>query len=87
MNLILNFKTRLENITDQIESAQKDLIAGILADLGDMDKDITILCREIEASPPEIAKEMKPLIAGMISELDELAISLSTYQTQLQKGS
>ncbi len=87
MDTIESFKSRLQGITDMIEQAQRDLNAGKLADLGDMDKNVTALCREIEISPPEIATEMKPLIAQMISGLDELAIALSTYQTQLQEGS
>ncbi len=77
-------KRRFEDLIAYINKANEDVLDGRIGELADLDKDVTALCRDVESSEPALARDMQPLMAEMISKLDELAQNLTEFQ-QRQK--
>lgn len=76
---------RLSELSIFLDNAITQANQSNLIDLGSMENDIASLCVQIESSAPEVANEMKPLMANLIAKLDELAASIATYQTQMEE--
>ena len=73
---------RFDELLAFIDQANSTVLNGKMPDLGNVDKKVALLCKDIEGADPEIAKQTQPMMAQMITKLDELAQSLNEYQAQ-----
>ncbi|NCO02803.1 MAG: hypothetical protein GW903_01265 [Alphaproteobacteria bacterium] len=76
---------RLMQTIDTINQAQNDVAAGIIKDLSFMDKDVAIICSDIMKLNPDEAAQVQPIMADMITKLEQLASSLQTYKDKLNQ--
>lgn len=81
-----DFTQRFESLIEFIEQSNEKVLSGQMIDLGDLERNVAQLCKDIEKAPPETARETNALMARMISRLDELAQSLTHLQTQQEQG-
>lgn len=75
-----SFRNRFDELIAFIDQANNAVLDGKMPDLGNVDKKVALLCRDIESANPEIAKQTQPMMAQMIVKLDALAQSLNEYQ-------
>ncbi len=71
---------RIDHMIDFVNQANAQAESGTLADLSDLDKNVTQLCDDVEASSPDVAREVSDKMAEMIAALEELATALKKYQ-------
>jgi hypothetical protein len=77
-------ESRLDNMIEFVTDATGQVETGTLANLGTLDKDVTQLCNDVEASPPEVAQSVSAKMAEMVSKLEQLAQALKEYQDNIQ---
>ena len=79
---------RLQELIEFIEKANHSMDEGAVPSLGNLDQTVALLCSDVEKSEPEIARQAQPLMAQMITKLDELAVKLQNLQQadQTKKG-
>ncbi len=79
-------KQRFEDLIAYINKANEDVLSDKVGELTELDKDVTALCRDVESAEPELARDIQPLMAEMISKLDELAQSLTEFQQRQEEN-
>lgn len=77
---------RLTQTIDTINQAQNDVAAGKVKDLSFMDKDVAVICNDIMKLSPDEAAQVQPIMADMITRLEQLAGSLQAYKDQFNQG-
>lgn len=80
--MIEKIQARFNHLINFIEQANTDTIDGKTADLSDLDKHVNSVCNEVQEAGPDVAKEVQPLMATLISKLDELEQSLRIARNQ-----
>lgn len=76
MSDIEKLQARFTHLINFIEQATTETADGSDADLSDLEGQVTQLCTEVKESEPDVAKNMQPLMASLISKLDELEQAL-----------
>lgn len=71
---------RFEALIVFLDETNAKTIEGKSIDLKDLDKTVSALCFDTENAPPEVAKNVQPLMASMITKLDELAENIKTLK-------
>lgn len=82
-----DLKQRFEGLIEFISDTNDKIQDGTMTELENLDQDVMALCQDVENSTPEIAKKMQPLMAKVISSLDELAQNITTYQNNQKSDS
>jgi hypothetical protein len=67
---------RFADLIAFLDKANDRALAGEIGALGNLEKTISDLCKDVEKSGAETAKTMQPLLAEMISKLDTLEQNL-----------
>ena len=75
-----SFETRFTDLAAFVEGALSTIQGGEMPDLSNMDERVSILCKEVETAGKSAAEQTQPLMASLISKLDELARALSDHQ-------
>lgn len=73
---------RLQDLIVFIDEANASMDRDAVPTLNNLDQKVAKLCMDVEQSPPVIAKQIQPLMAQMITKLDELALKLQDFQTR-----
>ncbi|MCB1682484.1 MAG: hypothetical protein H6858_01155 [Rhodospirillales bacterium] len=81
-----SFELELESISQIITHAFDTLREGKAPVLNDLSDRIDRLCRNVSAAEGEIARQLQPVMAGMIQRLDELALEIQRYQSSLKEA-
>lgn len=76
---------RLNSMIEFVSQATVQVESGTLANLGDLDKDVSQLCQDVETSEPDVAKEVSGKVAEMVTSLENLAAALKGYQDNIKK--
>ncbi|MEM6781597.1 MAG: hypothetical protein AAF569_07015 [Pseudomonadota bacterium] len=79
-----DIKTRMQELTSFVVQANDTINAGQMVDLQGLDDEVASLCDRTLALPPQQAADIQPLMAEMISKLEELGRSLETFQQNLR---
>jgi hypothetical protein len=79
---IENLRTRFETLIEAIDKANEYARQGHVAPLHHLDDAVQILCRDLKQANPIMAQEVEPLMAKMISGLDELEQNLAMIRNQ-----
>lgn len=80
-----DFKRRFDALSDYIEKTQAAVSKGVLGDLTTLDNQVLALCKDVESTGGQAAKDAQPLIADMIRQLDDLAAALQAYKAQQEQ--
>ncbi len=81
---VQDIKTRMQELTSFVIQANNTINAGQMVDLQGLDDEVASLCDRTLALPPEQAAQIQPLMAEMISNLEELGRTLEMYQEKLR---
>ena len=76
-----DLKSQFEELIAFITEANEKALSGTMPELGNLDSTVTALCQNVEGLDEEKAKEFETVMAQMILKLDELAQTLTNYQT------
>lgn len=76
--------TKLQDMTQFIEQAQEKLKKGDVINLSHLDGEVAQLCDETLKLPPQEAMKVQPIMAKMISRLEELGLALKDFQASLK---
>lgn len=77
-----NLTQRLNDLIQHIEKTKILLANGEVTPVNNLDQTIASLCADIEQSTPKVAKSVQPLMAQMITKLDELALIIQDAQSK-----
>ncbi|HEU4838203.1 MAG TPA: hypothetical protein VFS88_02205 [Micavibrio sp.] len=75
---------KMEKLNDYIIQAEDTVRGGKMMDLGSLDKDIADLCMKAVSLPPPEAKDLQPLMADMIGNLERLGAALKDFRDNLK---
>lgn len=84
MNAQSSLQTRLNDLITFIQGAIDTAHSGKNPNLGDMDMRVAQLCSDIQRAQPSEAKPLQPLMARMISALDELEQLVKDLRNNVQ---
>ncbi len=77
-------RTKMEEINEFVLKAEDSVRDGKMVDLSGMDKNVAAICTRVIALPPAQAREMQPLMADMIGNLERLSTALKDYKEDLK---
>lgn len=77
---------RLSELIAFVEQASQDVQAGKIPNLHNIESEVAVLCKRVETSTPDIARQVQPLMGEMIGKLDQLAQELTEYKQQATAG-
>lgn len=77
-------RTKMEKLNAYIIEAEASVLGGKMVDMGSLDKDIGILCNHVISLPPLEARDLQPLMADMIGNLERLGVSLKDFRDNLK---
>ncbi len=78
---------RLQELSSFIESAQQQLQKGEVVNLSHVDAEVAQLCDQTLKLKAEEAVQIQPVMAEMISKLEELGVALKDFQTHMKAKS
>ncbi len=84
-NIGAAFEDRFHELISFVEEALHKVQEDEMPDLSDLDGRVSNLCRDVESAGQEAAESVQPLMADMITKLDELAMVLTEYQQKAQE--
>lgn len=76
----------IESLSEILSQAFETLRQGHAPVLGDLNLRVDRLCRDVLEAAPAVTESLRPLLAGMIQRLDELALEIQNYQTSLKEA-
>ncbi|PZQ48455.1 MAG: hypothetical protein DI551_01505 [Micavibrio aeruginosavorus] len=78
-------RAKMEKLNQFILDSEITVLGGKMVDLGGLDRDIALICNKAVALPPPDARDMQPLMAAMIGNLERLSIALKDYKDEIGK--
>ena len=78
-------RSRMEKLNDFIQDSEATVRGGKMADLSGLDKDVAVICTKAIALPPSDARDIQPLMAELIGNLERLSTALKDYKEDLKK--
>lgn len=75
---------RLQELTSFIEDARNKLSNGEIIKIAHLDGEIAQICNQTLSLPPKEAVQVQPIMANMISRLEELGLALKDFQNNLK---
>lgn len=85
MSKVDDIKQKLDAMTAFIEEALEKLQKGEVLNLAHLDQEVSVLCEETLSLPPQEAQKIQPVMAHMISRLEELGVALKDFQNNLKE--
>ena len=85
MNTLNDIRAKMEKINNFIIESEITILGGTMVDLSGLDKDVTVICQKALTLPPEEAREIQPLMAAMIGNLEKVSIALNNFKEDLKK--
>ncbi len=68
-----DLRHRLEAMTDRVVECEVRAARGEIIDMSQLDHDVAEFCRDLGRADPECGAMLTPLMAGMVSALEDLA--------------
>lgn len=84
MNEAHRIITRMKEINQFIDNAQTSLKNGRVINLSHLDDEVGQLCEQTLSLPPVEAKAVQPVMAELIGKLENLSLSLQSFQEKLR---
>jgi len=78
-------RTKMETLNDFILDAEAKVRGGAMADLSGLDKDVAVICTKAVTLPPSDARDIQPLMAELIGNLERLSTALKDYKDDMKK--
>ena len=78
-----NLETELRKISKIINEAFTRLQSGDVPNLNDLENTVKIFCRDLSKASPETSRQIKPLVATLIQNLDDLEKEIKSGQDRL----
>ncbi len=78
-------RSKMEKTNDYILDSEAKVLAGTMVDLTGLDKEVGVICQKALAMPPNDARDIQPLMAEMIGNLERLSLALKNYKEDLKK--
>ena len=82
----MDFEATLEHLARTIESAQTHLQQGQIVDLRSIENEIQDFCTQVQTLEPPRAHALKPQVAELISNLDQLEQNLKHFMNEQSGG-
>lgn len=86
MSLADAINQRLQFQIDRLDMAIRDLQAGAVPDLAELQSDVTSLCEEMLKAPGEDSRQVVEKMGEMIGLLEQLARDLKDFQATLTQA-
>ncbi len=77
-------RAKMEKLNTYIIDAESALLQGKMMDLGGLDREIADLCTRAVSLPPPEARDLQPLMADMIGNLERLGSALKDFRDNLK---
>lgn len=77
-------REKMENLKTFIQDAEASVRDGKMVDLSGLDKEVAALCQRAISLPPQEARDLQPLMAEMIGDLERLSIALKDFRDNLK---
>lgn len=77
-------RTKMEDLKNFIQDADIAVRGGKMVNLSSLDKNVALICTKAIALPPSDARDIQPLMAELIGELERLTLSLKDYRDDLK---
>lgn len=74
---------KLSHMTSFIKEARENVLRGQQVNLSGMDGEVAALCERVVGLPPDEARQVQPIMAEMISELEALGAALEGFKDQM----
>lgn len=84
MSSVEQISNRLQELVSFIENAQEQLSGGQVVNLSHLDDEVAEICEHTLQLKPEEAAQIQPVMADMITKLEELGIALQQFQANLK---
>jgi hypothetical protein len=78
-------REKMEQINQFIIDCDLKVRRGTMVDVRGLDKEIATICTRATALSPTHARDLQPLMAEMIGNLEQLGLSLKNYKDSLKK--
>lgn len=78
-------RNKMESLKTYIQEADASVRDGKMVDLTGLDKDIAQVCQKAVTLPPDQARDIQPLMAGLIGDLEQLSRTLHDFKDQMKK--
>lgn len=79
-----DIRAKMEKLNTYIIDAEISVRGGKMVEMGHLDRDIGDLCTRAVSLPPLEARELQPLMAEMIGNLERLGHTLKDYRDNLR---
>jgi hypothetical protein len=76
-------RTKMEQLNDFVLDAAARVSEGEMVDLSGMDRDVAAVCTKAVSLPPDQARDIQPLMAEMIGNLERLSTALKDYKDNI----
>ncbi len=80
-----DLQEQIENMILLVEGADRKVREGVIVDMNSLESDVAALCARVTQSDPVLARAVQPLMADLITRLDQLVVSLDDFKTQHTK--
>ncbi len=77
-------RKKMEDLSIYILDVETSVRNGKMMDMGGLDREIGILCTKAVSLPPLQAKELQPVMAELIGNLERLGMSLKDFRDNLK---
>lgn len=78
-------RAKMEKLTDFIREAEATVRGGKMVDLSGLDREVAVICNKAVALPPLEARDIQPIMAELIGNLEHLSSALKDYKEDLKK--
>ena len=82
---VTEIRDKMEKLRDSISDAENSVRGGKMVDLTGLDKNVAVICTQAVALPPEDARDIQPLMAELIGNLERLSIALKDFKDTVKK--
>lgn len=79
-------REKMESLKSFIIDAEISVRDGKMMDLTGLDKDVAVVCQKSISLPPDQARDLQPLMAELIGELERLSFALKDFRAGLKKS-
>ena len=78
-------RRKMETLRDYISDAENIVAGGKMVDLSGLDKNVSVICTQAIALPPDQARDIQPLMAEVIGNLERLSMALKDFKDSVKK--
>jgi len=76
--------SKMETLNEFILKSEDTVRGGKMVDLSGLDKDVAVICTKAVSLPPEQARDVQPIMAELIGNLERLSLALKDYKENLK---